>query len=302
MRIFVTGASGWIGSAVVPELLEAGHQVVGLARSDAAAGALERAGAQVHRGSLDDLDALREAAASADGVIHLAYKHEEAFAGDAAAAAAADRRAIEVFGQALAGSGRPLVIASGLAGLPPGRTATEEAVPDPALPGGERALAVRAALALADRRVRSCCVRLPPTVHGRGDRGFVPILIGVARRRQVSGHIGDGANHWPAVHRFDAARLFRLAVEGAPAGSVLHAVAEQGVATRVIAGAIGTGLALPTVAVAPAAAIDHFGWLALLFGLDVQASSIHTQQLLGWQPRHPGLVEDLDMGHYFSQS
>jgi nucleoside-diphosphate-sugar epimerase len=302
MRIFVTGASGWIGSAVVPELLEAGHEVVGLARSDASACALEAAGAEVHRGSLDDLDALGGAAAASDGVIHLAFKHEEAFSGDFATATDADRHAIEAFGEALAGSDRPLVIASGLAGLQPGEAATEDDVPDAASPAGERTPSERAALALADRGVRSSSVRLPPTVHGDGDNGFVASLVGMAREHGASGYIGDGANHWPAVHRLDAARLFRLAVEGAPAGSVLHGVAEEGVPTRAIAEAIGRGLGLPAMSVAPDAAEEHFGWLAGLFGLDVQASSARTQELLGWQPTHQGLVEDLDEGHYFSGS
>jgi nucleoside-diphosphate-sugar epimerase len=302
MRIFVTGASGWIGSAVVPELLEAGHEVVGLARSEASAGALDAAGAEAHRGSLDDLDALGGAAAGSDGVIHLAFKHEEAFAGDFATATDADRRAIKALGDALAGSDRPLVIASGVAGLQPGRLATEDDVPDAASPAGGRSLSERAALALADRGVRSSSVRLAPTVHGDGDNGFVASLAGVARERGASGYVGDGANRWPAVHRLDAARLFRLAVQGAPAGSVLHGVAEEGVPTRAIAEAIGRGLGLPAVSVAPEAAEEHFGWLAGLFGLDVQASSARTQQLLGWQPTHQGLVEDLDEGHYFSRS
>ncbi|WP_406170389.1 SDR family oxidoreductase [Streptomyces sp. NBC_00996] len=302
MRIFVTGPSGWIGSALVPELLQAGHEVVALARSDASAGALKAAGAEVHHGSLDDVDALRSAAAASDGVIHLAYKHQEAFSGDFATAMDADRRAIEVFGEVLAGSDRPLVIASGLAGLPPGKPATEDDVPDATSPGGGRTLSAQAALALADRGVRSSCVRLPPTVHGDGDPGFVARLIGMARKHGASGYIGDGANHWPAVHRLDAARLFRLALEGAPAGSVLHGVAEEGVPTRAIAEAIGRGLGLPAVSVAPDAAEAYFGWLALLFGLDVQASSTRTQRLLGWQPTHHALVEDLDKGHYFNES
>jgi len=302
MRLFVTGASGWIGSAVVPELLAAGHEVVGLARSDASAGALEAAGAEVHRGTLDALDALGAAAAASDGVIHLAFKHEEAFSGDFATATDADRRAIEAFGEALAGSDRPLVIASGLAGLQPGKLATEDDVPDAASPAGRRTLSERAALALANRGVRSSSMRLPPTVHGDGDNGFVASLVGTARKHGASGYIGDGANHWPAVHRLDAARLLRLAVEGAPAGSVLHGVAEEGVPTRAIAEAIGRTLGLPAVSVAPDAAKEHFGWLAGLFGLDVQASSARTQELLGWQPTHQGLVEDLDEGHYVSGS
>jgi len=300
MRIFVTGASGWIGSAVVAEMLQAGHEVVGLARSDASASALEAAGAEVHRASLDDLDALGSAAAASDGVIHLAFKHEEAFSGDFATATDANRRAIEAFGEALAGSDRPLVIASGLAGLKPGELATEDDVPDAASPAGGRTLSERATLSLADRGVRSCSVRLPPTVHGDGDSGFVASLVGIARGHGVSGYIGDGANHWPAVHRLDAARLFGLAVQSAPAGSALHGVAQEGVPTRAIAEAIGRGLGLPAVSVARDAAEEHFGWLAGLFGLDVQASSARTQELLGWQPTHPGLVEDLDERHYFA--
>jgi len=298
MRVFVTGASGWIGSAVVPELLAAGHAVVGLARSDASARAVEAAGAEVHRGSLDDLDALAGAAAASDGVIHLAFKHEEMFSGDFATATDADRRAIEAFGQALAGSDRPLIIASGLAGLQPGTLATENDVPDAASLAGGRSLSERAALALADRGVRSASVRLPPTVHGDGDYGFVARLVGLARERGKSGYIGDGANRWPAVHRLDAAHLFRLAVEGAPAGSVLHGIAQEGVPTRAIAEAIGRSLGMPAVSVAPDAAEEHFGWLAGLFGLDIQASSTRTQQLLGWRPTHEALVEDLDEGHY----
>lgn len=299
MRIFVTGASGWIGLAVLPELLAAGHQVVGLARSDASARAVQAAGAEVHHGSLDDLETLRAAAAATDGVIHLAFKHQEAFSGEFTAAADADRRAIQALGEALAGSDRPLVIASGLAGLQPGEIATEQDIPDTASPAGVRTLSERAVLALVDQAVRSCSVRLPPTVHGDGDNGFIASLVGIARKHGASGYIGDGANHWPAVHRLDAARLFRLAVQDAPAGSVLHGVAEQGVPTRAIAEAIGRSLGLPAVSVPATAAEEHFGWLAGLFGLDVKASSSRTQQELGWQPTHPGLVPDLDQGHYF---
>jgi nucleoside-diphosphate-sugar epimerase len=294
MRVFVTGASGWIGSAVVPELLAAGHEVVGLARSDASAEAIAAAGAQVHRGSLDDVEGLRAAAAASDGVIHLAFKHDVAFAGDFAAASAADRRAIETFGAALAGSDRPLVIASGLAGLKPGAVATEQDVPDPDSAAGHRALSERAALALAGSGVRSSSVRLAPTVHGEGDHGFVAMIVGVARETGVSGHVGDGANRWPAVHRRDAARLLRLALESAPAGSVLHAAAEQGVPTRAIAEAIGRQLDLPVAPVDP----EHFGWLGGFFGMDVQASSAHTRELLGWQPTEPGLLDDLEQGRY----
>lgn len=302
MRIFVTGASGWIGSAVVPELLEAGHQVVGLARSDASAGALRIAGAEVHRGSLDDLEALRAGAIASDAVIHLAFKHEEMFSGDFTTAIDADRCAIETFGEALAGSGRPLVVASGLAGLQPGTLATEDDVPDTSSPPGRRGLSERAVVALADRGVRSSCIRLPPTVHGKGDRGFVASLIGTAREHGASAYIGDGANHWAAVHRLDAAHLIRLGVESAPAGSVLHGIAEEGVPTRSIAEAIGRGLDLPAIRVAPEAAEEHLGWLSGLFGLDVRASSARTRELLAWQPTRQSLIEDLDEGHYFTES
>lgn len=293
MRVFVTGASGWIGSAVVPELRSAGHQVVGLARSDDSAAALTAAGAEVRRGSLDDLDRLGEAAAAADGVIHLAFKHDVAFAGDFPAAAAADRAAIDTLGAALAGSDRPLVIASGLAGLAPGRVLTEDDSPEATAP--ERSESERAVLALAGRGVRSASVRLAPTVHGDGDNGFVALLIAAARRNGVAGYIGDGTNHWPAVHRSDAARLFRLALESAPAGSVLHGAAEQGVPTRAIAEAIGRGLDLPVQPVEP----EAYGFLGGFFALDIQASSARTRELLGWEPTGPSLVEDLDQGHYF---
>jgi nucleoside-diphosphate-sugar epimerase len=294
MRVFVTGGTGWIGSAVVPELIDAGHEVVGLARSDVAAEALTAAGARAHRGTLDDLDGLRAAATAADGVIHLAFKHDVAFSGDFEAASDADRRAIETFGAALEGTDRPLVIASGLAGLKPGAVATEQDMPDPASPAGHRILSERTALALAGSGVRSSSVRLAPSVHGEGDHGFVARLVDIARETGVSGHVGDGANRWPAVHRRDAARLLRLALESAPAGSVLHAAAEQGVPTRAIAEAIGRQLDLPVAPVDP----EHLGWLGGFFGMDVQASSAHTRELLGWQPMEPGLLDDLEQGRY----
>jgi len=307
MRVFVTGASGWIGSAVVPELIGAGHQVVGLARSDASAAALTAAGAEVQLGSLDDLDVLGSAAAASDGVVHLAFKHDLAFSGDFAAAAEADRRAIEVFGEALAGSDRPFLIASGTLGLAPGRLATEQDMPDldphtTASTAGPSARAANAqtTLSFASRGVRSSVVRLPPTVHGDGDNGFMAFLIAAAREQGVSGYIGDGSNHWPAVHRFDAARLFRLGLESAPAGSVLHAVADEGVQIRDIAEVIGRHLEIPVTAVASEDAGEHFGFLAGFLGLDSPASSALTRKLLGWQPTNPGLIEDLDEGHYFA--
>jgi len=308
MRVFVTGASGWIGSAVVPELIGAGHQVVGLARSDASAAALAAAGVEVQRGSLDDLDRLSSVAAASDGVIHLAFKHDTAFSGGFQDAADADRRAVETLGAALAGSDRPFVIASGTLGLAPGRVATERDGQslDPAVAalGGGPATRLGTALvtlALASQGVRSSVMRLPPTVHGDGDNGFMAALVGIARDKGVSGYIGDGSNRWPAVHRLDAARLFRLALEKAPAGSTLHAVADEGVPVRAIAAVIGRHLNVPVVAISPEDAGAHFGFLAAFLGVDSPASSALTRALLEWQPTHPGLIDDLDQGHYFHQ-
>ena len=306
MRVFVTGATGWIGSAVVPELIEAGHQVTGLARTDASAAALTTAGAQVQRGTLDDVDVLRSAAAASDGVIHLAFKHDIAFTGDFQGAADADRRAIEIFGEALAGSGRPLVIASGTLGVAPGQVATERdghvAAPAGAAMGGGpevRQATAEFTLSLASRGIRSSVLRLPPTCHGDGDNGFMAAIVGIARAKGVSGYIGDGANRWPAVHRLDAAHLFRLAVEQAPAGSTLHAVADEGVPIRDIAEVIGRHLGVPLASIPPEEAGGHFTWLAAFLGLDSPATSTLTRELLDWQPTHPGLLDDLDKGHYF---
>jgi len=306
MRVFVTGASGWIGSAVVPELIGAGHQVVGLARSDASADALVAAGAEVLRGTIDDLDGLRDAAAGSDGVIHLAFKHDIAFAGGFAGAAEADRRAIETFGEALEGSDRPLVIASGTLGLAPGRVATEVdgREPDATLPALMRGAHARLAnahltLALASRGVRSSVLRLPPTVHGNGDHGFMATLVTVARDKGMSGYLGDGSNRWPAVHRTDAASLFRLAVEGAPAASTLHAIGDAGVPIREVAEVIGRHLGVPVRAITPDDAAAHFTWLANFIGVDSPASSALTREMLGWQPTNIGLIADLDQGHYF---
>lgn len=300
MRIFVTGASGWIGSAVVPELIGAGHQVVGLARSDTSATALTAAGAEVVRGTVDDLDLLRDAAAASDGVIHLAFKHDIAFSGDFQGAAEADRRAVDVFGEALAGSDRPFVLASGLAGLAPGRVATErDRAAFDGSPVSIRATTAQEVLAFASRGIRSSVVRLSPTCHGEGDNGFMATLVAIAREKGVSGYIGDGANRWPAVHRLDAAHLFRLAAEQAPAGSVLHGVAEEGVAIRDVAEVIGRHLDVPVVSVAAEEAAGHFGWMAGFIGLGLPASSTVTRELLGWKPTQPDLLEDLDKGHYF---
>ena len=293
MRVFVTGASGFIGSAVVRELIGAGHQVVGLARSDAAAAALAAAGAQVHRGDLEDLDSLRAGAQASDGVIHLAFVHDFSHY---AQAAQTDRRAIEVLGEELAGSDRPFVVASGIAVLSPGRVVTED---DAASPESPRA-SEQAALAFTARGVRVAVLRLPPTVHGEGDHGFVSRLIDIARDRGVSAYPGDGSNRWPAVHRLDAAHLFKLALEQAPTGAVLHAVAEEGVPVRDIADVIGRHLKLPVTSVPVDEAASHFGWLGIFFALDVPASSALTQQRFDWHPVQPALIADLEKGHYFN--
>ncbi|MEU6405825.1 SDR family oxidoreductase [Streptomyces sp. NPDC046985] len=301
MRIFVTGASGWIGSALVPDLIDGGHQVVGLARSEASAAALTAAGAEAVRGSLDDLDVLTRAAAASDGVIHLAFQHEIAFSGDFQGAAEADRRAVDAFGDALSGTDRPLVIASGLAGLKPGQTATEQDMPSvDGSPVSVRSATALAVLDLASRGVRSSVVRLSPTCHGAGDNGFMATLVSLARDKGVSGYLGDGGNRWPAVHRLDAARLFRLAVEKAPAGTVLHGVDEQGVAIRDVAEVIGRHLDVPVASVAPEDAAEHFTWLGGFLGMDIPTSSDLTRDLLDWRPTGPGLLEDLDQGHYFA--
>ncbi len=306
MRIFVTGASGWIGSAVVPELTGAGHQVLGLARSDASAAALEAAGAEVARGDLDDLDALGSAATSSDGVLHLAFKHDLAFTGQFEAASAADRLAIETFGDALEGSDKPFVIASGTLGVAPGRVASELDGRDPEAPGSailggaeNRMSNAHMTLALASRGVRSTVLRLPPTCHGEGDNGFMTFIIAIAREKGAAGYIGDGANRWPAAHRLDVAKLFRLAAEKAPAGTVLQAVADEGVPIRELAEVIGRHLELPVSSVAPDDAEAHFGWMAGLLALDSPASSTLTREITGWEPTHPGLIEDLELGHYF---
>jgi nucleoside-diphosphate-sugar epimerase len=296
MRVFVTGASGWIGSAVLPEIIAAGHQVVGLARSDSAAAALTAAGAEVRRGSLDDLDSLRAGAESADGVIHLAFKHDFS---DYVGAGHTERAAIETLGSALAGSDRPFLFASGVALITPGRTVTER---DPAPMGGPdapRGGSEQLALGYTEQGVRPVSLRFAPTVHGNGDHGFVSTLVRVAKERGSSGFVGDGANRWPAVHRFDAASMVSLALEKAPAGSVVHAVSEEGVPAREIAEAIGRHLHVPVVSVAPQDAAEHFGWIGAFFALDIPASSTLTQELLGWVPNHPGLIEDLEAGHYF---
>ena len=307
MRVFVTGASGWIGSAVVPELLSAGHEVVGLARSEASAQRLESVGALVLRGDLDDPDGLAKAAADSDGVIHLAFQHEVAWSGNFAAAAATDRRAVEAMGAALAGSDRPFVLASGLLGLTAGHVATEDdgLVPSAdvrANPAGLRSATALLTLSLRGIGVRSSVLRFPPTVHGDGDHGFVATLVAIARQHGVVGYVGDGTNCWPAVHRSDAARLARLAVEAAPGGSVLHAVADEGVAFRDIAQAMSRHLGIPAASVAPADAVEHFAHLGHFVGLDSPATTVVTRELLAWEPTGPSLLEDLEQDHYYRES
>ena len=299
MRVFVTGASGWIGSAVVPELQRTGHQVVGLARSETAAAKLESAGVEVLRGDLDDLDSLRSGAEGSEGVIHLAFKHEIAFSPDGmAAAAASEGRAVEAFVEALAGSDRPLVIASGTPAVP-GRLATERDEPPRVGPAAARGANAQAVVALAERGIRSSVVRLPRSVHGEGElHGFIPRLIAIAREKGVSGYVGEGSSRWPAVHVLDAAHLFCLALTVAPAGSVLHAVGDEGIPTREIATVIGRHLNLPVVS-APA---EDFGFLGMVLSGDQPASSALTRELLGWRPVRPGLIADLELGHYFERS
>ena len=296
MRVFVTGATGFIGSAVVRELIDAGHQVLGLARSDAAAKSLITAGAEVHRGSLDDLETLRSGAVAADGVIHTAFIHDFANYGPAAEA---DRRAIESLGNALARSNRALVVTSGtLLAQRQGPVATEEDAHDPNFPRKSE----DAALALAARGVHASVLRLSPSVHGNGDHGFVPRLISIARAKGVSAFIGDGLNRWPAVHRLDAARLYRLVLEKGSAGATYHGVADEGVPTREIAEAIGRGLNVPVVSKSHEVATDHFGWIARFFGMDSPASSALTQERLGWRPVQPGIITDLNGEHYFEHA
>ena len=292
MRIFVTGASGWIGSAIVPELIGAGHQVLGLARSDAAATAVAGMGAEVLRGDLNDTDVLRAGTLNSDGVIHLAFVVPSV----SEAATRTDAEAIATFITGLAGSGRPLVI-SGATLVTPGRPATERDELIAAGPIAARITNMQAALAAADRGVRSCLVMLPRSVHGQGDRhGFVPQLIAAARAGGVSGYIGDGTSRWPAVHVKDAASLYRLAVERAPAGAVLNAVGDEGVGVREIAEAIGRHLNLPARSL-PAEAFG--GMLVHTLSTDMPASSTISRELLGWQPTNPGLIEDIEQGHYF---
>ena len=291
MRVFLTGATGFIGSAIVPELLGAGHEVLGLARSDAAEQALAGLGVKAHRGELSDTDSLVAGVRACDGVIHTAYIHDFT---QYAANAQIDRLALEAVAQALEGSGKPLVAASGTLMVSPGRTAMET---DPAAEGSPRFS--EAMLSFAGRGVRTSVVRLSPTVHGRGDKGFVPQLIEFARRAGFAAFVGDGANRWPAAHRLDAARLFRLALEQAAPGARLHGAAEEGIRFRDIAKTIGEGLGVPVRGIDAADAPAYFDWMAMFVGFDSPASSAITRETVGWRPEQPGLLADMRDGGYF---
>ncbi|AMM22482.1 3-beta hydroxysteroid dehydrogenase [Frondihabitans sp. PAMC 28766] len=296
MRVFITGASGWIGSAAVDELLAHGYDVTGLARSDASAQALEAKGATVLRGDLDDLASLRAGSEGADAVIHLANKHDWA---NPAESNRAERAAVETIGDTLVGTNRPFLLASGVAGLAQGRPSTENDPSPFSGPESPRGGTENLALDYIDRGVKSISLRFAPTVHGVGDHGFVSYIVAAAQQAGASGYIGDGAHGWAAVHRSDAATMIRLGLENAPAGSLLHAVGETSVSTKAIAEAIGAGLHLPVESVAPADAEAHFGFLGGFFGMDLAATSSLTQELLGWTPVGPTLVEDIAAGAYF---
>ena len=296
MRIFLTGATGFVGTAIIKELLSAGHQVLGLTRSDKGVEALTAAGVEPHHGTLEDLDRLRTGAESTDGTIHCGFIHDFS---NFAHSCEVDRRAIETVGTALAGSDRPFLITSGLAGFAPGRLATEEDAPEPnAMP---RALSEGLALGFASRGVRAGVVRLSPSVHDVGDHGFMPMIIGVAREKGVSAYIGEGSNRWAGVHRPDAARLYRLALEKGEPGWRYHGVGDEGVTTRELAEAIGRGLDVPVKSLTAEEAKSHFGWMAHFFGMTLAASNALTRERLGWHPTGPGLLADLDQGHYFAR-
>lgn len=296
MRIFVTGASGFVGSAVVKELLSAGHEVIGLARSEISAKALINAGAQVQRGDLEDFTSLRSGVESADGVIHMAFNHDFSnFKNNCEM----DRQAIEVLGSAIAGSDRPLIVTSAIGILPLGHLATEETVPSSGPAAHFRAASEEEASRICKSGVKVSVIRLAPTVHGEKDHNFIPTLIRLAREKGVSAYIGEGNNCWPAVHRLDAAHLFRLVLENGVAGSRYHAVAEEGIPFRKIAKVIGRQLDIPVVSITPEEAANHFGWFAHFASMDISASSQQTRDQLDWQPTHLGLIEDLNLPHYF---
>jgi nucleoside-diphosphate-sugar epimerase len=298
MRVFVTGASGHLGSAIVPELIAAGHDVVGLARSDTAAATVTALGATAHRGDLDDLDGLRKAAADSDGVIHLAFKHDQMRSGNQAAAVAADLAAYRALGEALAGTGKPLVGTSGTLALAHlGRPGTEE---DAGAPGG-RIDAENAVIGFAEQGVRSSVVRVPPITHSTLDRhGFARSLIAIAKRAGVAGYPGEGANRWPAGHSLDVGHLYRLALEEAPAGTRWHAVGDEGIPMREIALSIGDHLRIPTASIPDDRLEAHFGFLAMVIALDNPTTNDATRRILGWEPTHPGLIADFDNGDYFT--
>ncbi|MEV6217102.1 SDR family oxidoreductase [Nocardia sp. NPDC051833] len=295
MHVFITGATGWIGSAVVDHLLATGHVVSGLARSETAAEVLARKGARPRRGDLDDVDGLRAAAAAADAVVHLANKHDWT---DPAGTNRTERAAVTAMAEALTGSDRPFVLAAALSGLTRGRPATERD-PSPAVgPDSPRGGSENLLLAYADRGVRVISSRFAPSVHGRGDTGFVASLVAAARRHGRSAYLGDGDTAWAAVHRGDAARLVRLALEAAPAGSVLHAVTEEAISTRAIADAIGRMLDVPVVSIPPEDATAHFGFVGRFFNMNMSASSAHTRELLSWTSSGPALLADIENGAY----
>jgi nucleoside-diphosphate-sugar epimerase len=291
MRVFVTGATGFVGAAVIEDLIRAGHQVLGLARNDGAADALRRTGAEIHRGDLSDPESLTAGARACEGVIHTAYNHDFS---QIAAAAETDRRAVEALGTALSGTGRPLVITSAIGMLAPDRPATEDDAGDPKSPGAVRIPSEEEALALASENVRSSVIRLPPVVHDRMRQGLATRMIELARQTGVSAYVGDGLNCWPAVHRLDAAQLFRLALEKGAAGSRYHAIAENGVSLHALAEAIGRIANVPVVSKTAEEAATHFGFLAYFVSADFQASSTKTRQALGWNPTGPGVIADLE--------